>query len=312
MNKPKGRVPVSIPRYEKDGRVKIALIQTGSWGDNINSTLMFKPLKEHFKDCIIDVHTSTFYESAFTNNRFINRIVAHPANAKNEALHLTLTIPDMIKGSGYDIIFTPHPMFNPENWTSLKNPQLGTNLICSWVRALEHAGVPYSLPFETILDLTQEEKQKVSDYVTGANRRSKCYLMEVYGESGQSFWSPEWTMKVSRHLLSNIDTTLFISRGFDSNDIQELRKSYPGRVHFVGHLSIRECAGLFNYCHAFFSVSSGLSNACNTSMCRKDTMWFEVTNSDAACSSVIRSEGKHFWHVNDVDAYIAFLRSKGL
>lgn len=304
-------IDFDVPKYVSDGKPRIAIIQTGSWGDNINSTLMLKPLKNKYPESIIDIHTSTLYGSAFENNPYVNQIVRYPATAKNEALHLTILIPDKIKDSGYTQTFAPHPMFNHENWTSIENPQLGTNLINAWVRALEHAKIPYTLPLETVLRLTESEKTKVANYWNEIPKRKKCYLMEIHGESGQSFWSPDWTMKVCRHLLQDESVTLFISRGYDGHDIQDLRKHFEGRVNFVGHLSIRECAGLFNHCHAFFSVSSGLSNACNTNMCRKDIPWFEVTNSDAATSSVIRSEGKVFWHKNDVSAYINELKSRG-
>ena len=298
---------------DADKQIKIAIIQTGSWGDNINSTLMLKPLKQKFPDSIIDVHTSTTYASAFKNNPYINNLIQYQANDKNEALHLTLTIPPMLMGHNYNITYAPHPMFNPENWTSINHPEIGDNLICAWIRALEHTDVPYTMPLETILQLTDEEVNRVQEYCQHVpdmqNRRA--ILMEISGESGQTFWSPSWTIEVSKYLL-NGSTNLFISRKNDSNDVQELRALAPGCVHFVGQLSIRECAELFNRCHAFFSVSSGLSNACGTNWCKKDIKWFEVVNSPAVTSAPIRKEVKTFWYINDCDKFIEILKSKGV
>jgi hypothetical protein len=69
---------------------------------------------------------------------------------------------------------------------------------------------------------------------------------------------------------------------------------------------------LYNRCTAFFSVSSGLSNACNTSHCRKDIKWIETVNSPSVTSAPLRTENKMFWYDNDVDRYIKMLASNGL
>lgn len=307
---PKSTVSQVVPIYSaSEKRSKIAIIQTGSWGDNINSTLMLRPIKQAYPDCIIDVHTSTLYGSAFHNNPHITNVIQYPADTKDTALHLALVIPDHLVGRGYDQTFSPHPMFNHGNWNSLKHPELGDNLICAWMRALEHANIPYEWPIESILKLTQEEIAKVRDFRSRIPNMANCrnILMEVHGESGQSFWTPEWTMRVAKHLLDGA-TNLFISRKNDNYDVQELKRLAPDNVFFVGNLTLRECAELFNHCQAFFSVSSGLSNACNTNWCKKDIRWFEVTNSPAVTSAPIRATGKIFWHDDNIDAYINMLK----
>lgn len=296
-------------KYAPGGNMKICIIQTGSWGDNINSTLMLPPIKKKYPDSTIDVYTSTLYGSAFTNNSYIDNIVEHHADAKNPALHLTITIGEKINECGYDLVLSPHPMFNHGNWTSIKNPQLGTNLICAWIRALEHNDIDYELPLHTVMSLTESEKANVNRYLERIDMNHRNILMEVHGESGQTFWSDEWTMKVAKYLLDG-NTNLFISRKNNGSDISELHNAHPGKVHFVGGLSIRECAELFNRCNAFFSVSSGLSNACNTNWCKKDIQWIEVVNSPAVTSAPIRADGKVFWYDNDIESFLAMLRNR--
>ena len=303
---------MNIPSYGPDDkRKKIALVQTGSWGDNINSTLMFKPLKAKYPDCVLDVYTSSYYKSAFVNNPYINHLAVHQSSAKNESLHLTLLIPDMIKNVGYDLILKPHPMFNQDKWTSTIHGELGTNLILAWVRALEDNKIEYTLPLETVLLLSDAEVERARQSFISAPTRNRNILMEVHGESGQTHWNPEWTVKVGKHLL-NSDCNLFISRNHDGHDINELRSHAPSKVHFVGGLSIRECAELYNHCQVFMSVSSGLSNACNTNWCKKDIMWFETVNGPGANSAPIRSTGKTFYYENDIDKLIGILRDAGL
>ena len=293
---------------------KIAIVQTGCWGDNINSTLMLKPLKSAFDTSIIDVYTSTNYYSAFYHNPYIDNIIQFSSHDKNSALHLAVSIPPFLKNSGYDIIFSPHPMYNPEFWTSLKHPELGHNLIYAWVRALENAGIEYELPLETILKLDDKEIKNVYDYIGSMNNfeGSRNILMEVHGESGQTHWNPQWTRATVKYLLKEPNTNIFISRKSSGGDVEELKSFAPNNIHFVGHLSIRECAELFNYCDAFLSVSSGLSNACNTNWCKKDIKWFEAINSSSVSSAPIRSTGKVFWCDNNLDGYLNLLRDNGV
>ena len=304
-----------LPAYTtEEKRPKIALVQTGCWGDNVNSTLMLQPIVDNYKNCIIDVHTSTHYASAFYNNPLINKTVKYMATEKNTALHLTLTIPDQIKNVGYDHILTPHPMFNPGCWSSNEHPELKENLIYAWVHALEKIGIECPMPPQSILKLTNEEINRVSNFCKKIKRfkESRNILMECHGESGQTFWDHNWTVEVGIYLLQDKNTNLFISRRHTSSDIDRLQQEAPGRVYFVGDLSIRECAELFNRCQIFFSVSSGLSNACNTNWCKNDIKWIETVNSHVVTSAPIRKEGKVFWFENNLTKFKTMLSENGI
>jgi len=290
---------------------RIALIQPASWGDNINSTLMFKPLKDKYPESVIDVYTAENYASAFANNPYINKIVEFPAPSKERALHLIHVIPPLLQGKNYSKVFCPHPMINGDKWTSIKHGSLGTNLINAWVRALEEADVNFSLPLETVLRLTDQEVRNVDQFCQNIDMTKRNIIMETEGQSGQTFWNPQWTVEVGKHLLRG-DTNLFLSRKGDGPDIQELRHHAPGQVHFAGSLSIRECAELYNRCQIFMSVSSGLSNACNTNWCTKHQKWIEVINSPAVSSAPIRSDGKIFWYNQDIPAFLAMLKDQGI
>lgn len=305
------RHQVQLPKYDSDGLYKIALVQPASWGDNINSTLMFGPLKKQHPNSIIDVYTADIYASAFVNNPHIHKLIEFPVQNKDKALHLLHVIPPLLNGSGYNKIFCPHPMINGDKWTSIKHGSLGTNLINAWVRALEEAGIEYDMPLETIMRLTPQEIANVDTFCNKINMVGRNIIMEVEGLSGQTFWNSEWTLRVCKHLLRG-DTNLFLSRRNQEGDIVELQRFAPGRVHFAGVLSIRECAELFNRCDIFFSVSSGLSNACNTNWCKKDKQWIETVNSDAVSSAPIRREGKLFWTDNNLDHFMTMLNDQGI
>jgi hypothetical protein len=297
--------------YKPSEKQRIAIIQTGSWGDCVNSTLMFKPIKEKFDVPTIDIYTSTFYSSAFYNNPHVSNVIKFDAHKKEAALHLMDLIPNKIMKYGYDMILNPHPVINPGRWSSEKYPQLGENLICSWVRALEDQNIEFSLPLETTMELTEDEIKKVDEFCSSINMDCRNIIMEVHGESGQTFWDHHWTQRVGEHLLDH-NTNLFISRKHTGDDIDNLKEIARNRIIFVGDLSIRECAELFNRCDIFFSISSGLSNACNTNWCKKDIIWIETVNSLACSSSPIRSKGKIFWHEKDIDKFIDMLKRNNI
>lgn len=297
----------TIPKYEVNDIVKIAIVQGGAWGDNINSTLMLKPLKNHFKNSIIDIHTSVNYSSAYHNNPYINNIIQYPCYDKNSAINLAISVPPLLVNSNYNIVCAPHPMFNPDRWSSINHPNWGENLIFAWVRALEVLDVPYGDTLETILVLTNDEKSKAINKIKPFENDTRFKnLMEIHGESGQTFWNHDWTERVVRKLAS-MNQIVFISHGGLTNQIQDLQSSYPSNVIYVGDLSIRECAHIFNYCDRFLSVSSGLSNACNTNHCKKDIQWIETVNSITCSSAAIRKDNKVFWHENDLNKFIEYL-----
>jgi len=293
-----------IPLYT-DGARRIALLQPGSWGDNINSTLMFKPLKTKWPDCIIDVYTSTTYGSAFHNNPYISYLHETPSNSKQEALHQLITIRPMLDNRGYFKIFCPHPMINPDKWASTKN-DLGTNLICAWVRALEDENIDYELPLETILKLTDQEIEKANRFLSQIpNNERKKNLVENGPESGQSHATPEFMSNLMLHLCAKNEIVI-ASRKHNGPDFDSIKSKYPNSFFFAD-LSIRECAEIFNHCQRYIGLSSGLNNACGTNWCKKDIEWIEIVNSMAASSAPIRSENKTFFTDSDLHKVLSLL-----
>lgn len=304
---------IKLPNYNNYDKTTIAIIQPACYGDNINSTLMFKPIKNKYNDCVLDIWTSTKYGSAFYNNPYVDNLYEIPSSNKDDSLHQVITTPDLIKNCGYTKIFNPHPMINNDKWTSIHNGQFGTNLICAWIRALEEAEIPYDVPLETILRLTDTEINNARNFYSKLNNSNQKYFIECHGESGQTFWDHHWTTKVCQHLLGhNLNLTIIISKREIDNTIQGLCHLFPNRVFFAGQLTLRECAELYNLCDGFFSVSSGLSNVCNTNWCKKDKLWIETVNSPAVTSAPIRSVNKLFWHDNNIGNFLNMLQDNNL
>lgn len=292
-----------------DAKDNFAIVQGGAWGDNINSTLMLQPIKSAFPNSKIHVYTSDIYSSAFENNSYIDKLILYKCLDKNQAINLTIAIPPLISNMGYKHIFAPHPMFNPSSWSCINHPEWGENLIFSWVRALEDFGIGYD-KLQTVLQPTESEMTRASSFFESTPSRTRYkILMETFGESGQTFFDFRWLDKVVR-LLASKNHIVYISNKNRNNVINALEDQYPNNVVFAGNLSIRECAVLFNNCDCFISVSSGLSNACNTNCCKTNIKWIEVVNSITCSSAAIRKDDKTFWHNNDLDKFCQFLDSE--
>lgn len=282
---------------------KIAVVSPGCWGDCINSTIMFKPIKDHYgHDCQLDIFTSTKYHTAFINNPHINNLYQTDVTSKNDALNLV----HVIKPIGYDLVINSHPMIN-KTWSSNLNRTLGENLILAWVNCLEYNNIPYTLPLKSDLILTPHERSQADAFMSRISKGKGYVLMECEGESGQSFWNPIWTRDVILTLTKMGYITLVSCIG-QRDLITSLQLQTANKAIWVGSASIRTVAGIYDNCDAFISVSSGLSNACNTQQRRKVKHWFEVINSLTCSSNVVgTTEYKTFWHKNDVNEFCEHL-----
>ena len=278
--------------------MKIAIIQTGCWGDNVNSTLMFAPIRRKYPDSTINVFTAERYHTPFVRNPHINEIIKLPSSSKNDALHLMNTV----KPTGYDLVIRNHPMLN-KTWSSHKNPQLGENLILSWVNWLETNDVQYEMPLTTDLILSDEEQRAPIEFIEKLSKdRKGIVLIEAESESGQSFWNGQWTDVVARK-LQTMGYIILINSVREASLAQNLQIMTNNRIVWVGNHTLRTIAAFYDHSDAFISVSSGLSNACNTQQRKIIRNWIEVVNSLTCSSNVIRSTGKTFWHDNDLNKF---------
>ena len=285
---------------------RIAIIQGGAWGDNINSTLMLEPLRSHFGKCQIDVHTSTRYGDAFKNNPLIDNIHLHNAKEKIEAIQLASRLPDSLSATNhYDLIIANHPMYRRDLWIDEESERKTPNIINTWINTLREINVPIG-DVRTTLYLTQPEINAAHHMLAKVHSGRPKVLMEISGESGQTFWSPRWTSVVGDYLCQR-GFDVLISNNHLRADIAELQTIHPSQVFWVGNLTLRECAEIFNHCHAFISVSSGLSNTCNTQWCRKDIQWFEAVSSTDCDSYPLRSVGKQFFYEQQPEKFVKLL-----
>lgn len=297
---------------------KIGFVQLGSFGDCINSTLMIEPIVNHFTNDYghveLDVITTTFYRDAFVNCPNVNRIIAYEAKSKKAAFDLYNSIPASIANNkSYDKVFVPAPILLPNHRNSLKHPEFGNNLICTFMRALEEEGIDYKFPVKTQLRLGIDEINEVNKFINniGFNTYNPRFiLMEVHGESGQTYWNDNWTNKVLDYLTTDPNNIIFVSRRELTKNVKSFIDNGKNVID-ASKLSLRCCGELFNRCDVFIGVSSGLTNICNTSWCKKNIQWFEAVNSPTVCSAPLRETDKNFFFDDDCDGFIRLLKSVG-
>lgn len=281
--------------------MKIAIIQPGCFGDNVNSTLMFKPIKDKYPTSEIDIFTAERYHQPFLLNPYINNIIKLPSKNKNDALNLIYTIAP----SNYDLIIKSHPLIN-KTWSSHKHPELGENLILSWVNWLERHDINYDYPLKTDLILSEEEEKTAKEFLDKhihPQDKKGIILIEAEGESGQSFWDWRWTEKVT-NTLHQMGYVVLINNVKEASVAQQLQLNHKNRTTWVGNLSLRTVTSIYDHCDCFISVSSGLSNACNTQQRSTKPKWIEVVNSLACSSNVVGSKEKLFWLENNLEKFI--------
>ena len=294
--------------------MKIAFIQLGSWGDCCNSTLMFKPLLDKYKDAEIHVFTTTLYQSAFANNRYVKTINAHPCQSKTQAFDLYNVVPKMVEQSGiYHKVFCPAPILMAGKRNSLRHPELGENLWCSFLRALEEDDVPYTMPPLAQIDLTASEISNAQQWLNKIPKPSnKRVLMECVAESGQTYWNKTWCQEVTRFLLKRGHQVLISCKDMAHALGREIKNDLTSKGAIELSLPLRDCIHVFNHSDAFISISSGFCNACCSSAAKREIMWFEVVNDTTVSSRILREDKGHYYYRNDMNGFIKLLGDNGL
>ena len=292
--------------------MKLAFIQVASWGDCCNSTMMFRPLLNKYVGAQLHVFTSIPYQSAFLNNPLITAIHASPAAGKHEAFSLYDTLPAQVRKMGiFDRIYCPAPILMGGRRNSLRHPEVGENLWCSFWRALEEDDVPYEIPLLAEITLTATEQASAKYFLSQMQKPKagkKRVLMECYAESGQTYWNEQWMDQVARLLLDQ-GHQVILSNKSSTRAISALVKA--GAILVT--LPLRECIEIFNHSDMFISISSGFCNACrSTAATKSDGVWLEAVNSPTVSSRTLVRKGatgvNEFYYENDLKGFLRLVR----
>jgi hypothetical protein len=142
-------------------------------------------------------------------------------------------------------------------------------------------------------------------------------MMEISGESSQTYWNHNWTVLAIKTLMEKYDGNVIIlisCGGPEPQGISQLRAQYRqnniDRIYFLNQFNLPEVAMIFNGCHIFLGVSSGTSNAVHSHQCKRDVQWFEAVNDPVWASFPLGIDNKTFYYGQNPNEYCKILSDK--
>lgn len=285
----------------------VAIVTMASWGDVVISTLIVNALKTQKPDCRITYYTSSACAGAIKNNPHIDEQVIIQAT-KGQAWAVQDKIISDARNK-HQVVVAAWAGYTPRyNWKPLDNNETSENFMWSYVRTAQSLGLNVPNPPLLYLYPTDDEKNRIAGYMQNVKSGTNI-LMEVKGESSQTYWNNDWTVKAidKLHQIYN-KPNVFISCGDKPDDfIFDLIDKYG--IHYMNDYSLREMSVLFNYCDVFLGVSSGTSNACHGHLCKRNIKWIEAINDGVWDSKPLGYHNKVFFYGGDVKAYCNLLEN---
>ncbi len=292
----------------------LAIVQMASWGDVIISTIIPKALRDQRPDTKITFYTSSACAGAVVGNPHIHKLEIIPANKDQAWGTQNQVIADARKK--HEKVLTPWAGFYPQNeWVPLNQPgwdyEFNPNFMWAYVRTAQLDGLTITNPPTIYLYPSAAEVASATNFVKSLSNGRRKVMMEVEGHSGQSWMRQSWIDPIMTVITEKWgDVDLLISKGGnESPEITAAKKKWPGRVHLMNHLSLREVSVVFNSCDAFIGCSSGTSNACHSQNCKRDILWFETVKNRLWDSWPLRPYGKFYHRCEDPQTFFDLIRN---
>lgn len=114
---------------------------------------------------------------------------------------------------------------------------------------------PITVPVETVIDVTDDEKQRVDDWLGThhVDAFGKIVLFECSSKSGQSFMTPAMAVKIAKKVIKTLPDVCFIL-----STHEQLGLDHPQIIH-GGELSLRETTRLTHHVDLFVGCGSGVT-----------------------------------------------------
>ena len=292
----------------------LGIVAMASWGDVIISTIIPKVYKDQRPDTKITFYTSSACAGALLNNPSIDNLVVIPASKDHSWAIQDSIIADARKK--HEKVITPWAGFTPQcDWIPLNRPgwdyEFHPNFMWATVRTAQSEGLAVPNPPVIYLYPWPEEIENANKFVASLNNGRRKVIMEVEGQSGQSWMRQSWIDPIMTVFMEKWkDVDLLISKGGDeSPEIAAAKAKWPGRVHLMNKLSLREVSVVFNSCDAFIGCSSGTGNACHTHLCKKNILWFETVKDRLWDSWPLRPYGKFYHRSEDPQTFFDLIRN---
>lgn len=227
----------------------ILLGQLGSNGDCLYATTIARQIKHDFPDCHLTWAISSLCKGVIENNPHVDAVweIQVPSWSDLDAAWNAFEAEasrELARGR-FDHIFLTQICPNRfGNYDGTVRPSIFRN----YPR-------PITVPIETVIQLTDSEKQKVASWVEakGLTNFEKVVIFECSSKSGQSFMTPALAADIARLVVKSHPDIAFVL-----STHEPVTSDLPQVIH-GGELSMRETAALTHHADLFVGCGSGLT-----------------------------------------------------
>ncbi len=225
---------------------RILLVQLFSNGDCLYATTIARQIKEDFPGCHLTWAIAGFCKSIISHNPYVDEILEINQVAKNDVTSFRKFKKKIFrekKEGKWGEIFVTHNMDD------------NLALYDGTIRGMIFRAYPFPIrvPVQPILNLTDEEKQKVKQFAEQHNLPGfkNIVLWEFAAQSGQTKLSFDFVMKSAIQISELPETCVILSsaRQFEGNS----------KIIDASVLSVRENAALTHHCNLLIGCSSGIT-----------------------------------------------------
>lgn len=233
----------------KQTRKRILLGQLGSNGDCLYATTIARQIKVDYPNCHLTWAISSRCRPIIEGNPDIDAVWEIPSEKGTDMIEewrlFEIEVAKKKKAGQFDEIFlTQISTTNHHLWVG--------SMRSSIFRAYPH---PITIDDSPILNLFPEEVENVRRFAERHRLSEKCevILFECAPQSGQSFVTPDFALKVARQLVEmRQDIAVILSSG------HSFVTDHPNIIN-ANVLSLRENAELTRYCSFLIGASSGIT-----------------------------------------------------
>lgn len=263
---------------------RVLLGQLGSNGDCLYATTIARQIRADFPGCHLTWAISSLCRGVIENNPDVDAIW------------------DVQLGSWADMNPTWH-LFEQEAWSEVQRgrfdhaflTQISPDHFANYdgtIRPSLFRNYPYpiTVPVETVINLTDDEKQRVDDWTRSHRVRSydKVVIFECSSKSGQSFVTPALALDVAEHVLARNPNVCFIL-----STHEKVASSRPAIMH-GGALSLRETAALTAAASVFVGCGSGVTVAATSSAAKPNLPNIQILKESSSVFASFRHDFEYF------------------
>jgi hypothetical protein len=256
---------------------RVLLGQLGANGDCLYATTIARQIRQDFPGAELTWAISPACRRAIDNNPHVDCVWEVVADDASSAW-LRLTHHASLRDFDHVFLTQIHPD-GYANYDGTVRPSL-----------LRNYGRPITVPIETVIVLTPEEREHVAVWAERHHLSDfeNVILFECSSRSGQSFLTPMLGAEIARQMIVELPQSLVIL-----GTAEPAPDAGPGIV-FGGDLSLRETAELSTYASLFVSCGSGVTVAATSSAAKPNLPIVQILARETSVFASLKHDLEYF------------------